>query len=447
MESPETENTDGNAVQQVKTNSDLRRGEWVKLSSNIVIPIIIGIFTIFIAVHQQNLAQANRDKDIAELIRRRTEDLAQEQKRREEDKELARQQRDDAKKAATAQLIEDRETARLQRELDWKIAEEKLKQEYELAEQQRTLSLNQREHEFDIDYQNYLTNQLLVEDRRKEKILNNYLRQLAKLLLEYDLTLNVSRTIFHSVLRMRTRMALKTVNPDRRTIIIRILHHGGLFTSEWEKEKLLLSHVNISGTQFGQLSGSNFTTYLTTYPCLIVEHADAQNATFRSIYLNSTSSFAYTNLDNTDWSFTELHNIVFNESLQMSNTIFSYTKLKSVKFQSIPMDYVSFQKNVRCEQCVFNDTSMLFARLDQTQFFYSRFESTNMADANLTHSKFHSTIFKNVIFDRANFSYSTFFNCQFHDVSMLNSSAINTDCTDLTDVNVNEGYCLVFKYK
>ena len=400
--------------------------DWMKFISNLAIPLIIGIFTISIAVHQQNLAQANRDKDIAELIRRRTEDLVQEQKRREEDKELARQQRDDAKKAATAQLIEDRETARLQRELDWKIAEEKLKQEYELAEQQRTLSLNQREHEFQVTQQNH-ENELLLEDERiKNTILLNYQRDIAKILQENSVSYEKADTLTQSVIYMKTRAALRLLDPMRRTIVIHTLIQVNLFRSEQGVMWNLLYRTNVSGVQFGRsnVEFENHDILSIDFPNL--NEADARNASFRSVAITNSPWFHYSNFDFTDWSFSRLKTIKYIVNATMNNAIFYESLLENIEFEGLSMNYVSFKNNKNCVSCSFLDTSMKHAQLNNARFNYSIFERLSLFKSNLSNSYFNYTMFEKISLEGSDLSDAVFQRCSFRFATITDCRMSNT---------------------
>jgi cell division protein FtsN len=134
--------------------------DWLKLISNIGIPLIIGIFTVVVAIHQQNVPRSNREKDAVEAAELRQKDL-----------ETALLQRRESNEIAQSQRAEDKEIARLQRELDLNMTIDKLAQENQLAEKQRNLSISQRTHELQIVYQNHLNEIRLEDERQKENTL------------------------------------------------------------------------------------------------------------------------------------------------------------------------------------------------------------------------------------------------------------------------------------
>jgi hypothetical protein len=68
--------------------------DWIELVSNAAIPLMIGAISLWIAIHQQNIAQSNRDKDASQAAEIRKQDLVSAQLQRDEDKETTRLQRE-----------------------------------------------------------------------------------------------------------------------------------------------------------------------------------------------------------------------------------------------------------------------------------------------------------------------------------------------------------------
>jgi uncharacterized protein YjbI with pentapeptide repeats len=446
-----------------KSCSRLRIRILLRLISNIIIPLIIGIFTIIIAVQQQNVAQTNRDKDIAQAAKLRSEDLERARLQRQEDNELARLQREEDKKNARSQREEekeigrlqrekdreiarlqradDQETARLQRELDLNLAKDKRIQEYELAEKQRSLYENQRIHEFGITQQNYMKDLILEDDRQKEKILVHYQRELAKLISNSNLIFNASYSKLRIILQMRTKAALRQLNSARRTIVVHTLFQADLFSESLREEKSPLYRTNVSGVQFGLPSGLIFSNYLMIYNYLDIEHADIRHASFRFVSFKNAPSFKYSNLDYTDWSFAQLSFITFKNKLTINDAIFHKTYFKYINFQNIPMNRVSFENNIRCDYCIFNGTSLSGARLFNSSFYYSIFISVSMADVNMSYSYFFDTSFQNVTLDRVDISNIVFDYGAFNQVSMINCTMHGAMFRSTSRLDVNKRGC------
>jgi uncharacterized protein YjbI with pentapeptide repeats len=428
-----------------------------------MIPIIIGVFTIIIAIQQQNVTQANRDKDAAQAAKLRSEDLERARLQREEDKESARLQREEDKKNAHLQREEekemarlqreedlenarlqradDQETARLQRELDLNMAKDKRIQEYELAEKQHSLYENRRIHEFGITQQNYMNDLTLKVSRQNDDILVNYQRDLSALLsdfrgIDYNILL---------ILQMKTRVTLQALNPVHRMVILQTLFQANLLRTELKKEISLLYKANLSGVDFRQFSGYYADDYAVALRLSDIEQADVRYASFRSVYFNnSLPLFTLSNFDYTDWSFSVLVYIRFTGEMTMNDVIFSESKLMAVDFLDISMNRVSFQRNKYCLECNFLDTSLLGVRLDNSNFVRSGFFHLSMADSNLSNGSFIGSVFEEVTLDRVDLSAAKFHRCIFQHVSMVNCSMFETVLNETKFLNVNLTGCTGF---
>jgi uncharacterized protein YjbI with pentapeptide repeats len=88
----------------------------------------------------------------------------------------------------------------------------------------------------------------------------------------------------------------------------------------------------------------------------------------------------------------------------MNEAIFFQSTLEEVRFEEIKINRISFENNKECHKCYFNETSMLGARLDNSNFQDASFTTLSMADASMYNSSFIGSTFVNVILDRVNFS-------------------------------------------
>jgi uncharacterized protein YjbI with pentapeptide repeats len=282
---------------------------------------------------------------------------------------------------------------------------------------------------------------MLEDDRRKEKLLVNYQRQLTKLLLHYQSIVNVSQHTLLFVLQMKTRTALRLLNPIRRTILVRGLRQAGLLDEAWKKEKSPLYRVNVSGVHFGQPPSHNFSNFLTKYDYLDIERADVRYASFRSVHFTQPPNFIFSMLDFTDWSYTKFSHMSFRGNMTMNNAIFTKSNLESVTFENIPMNQVSFRHNIQCKYCTFNRTSLLGAGLDNSTMEHSDFLFTSMADANMSKGFFFGSTFHNVILDRVDLSGADIGACKFRQVSMVNCTMTGAILQNAQFDNVNNRGC------
>ena len=409
------------------------KNSWLKLISTIAVPLIIGAFTVIVAVQQQKVAQSNREKDAALAADLRQKDLENALAQRQEDNEMAQSVR-----------AEDKETARFQRELDLNMTKEKLLQENQLAEEQRLLSTIQREHDLQIAYQNHLNEVLLEDERQKENILVTAQRQLATLLLDYGLSFEDPYDRFRFVIQMKTRAALRLLNPARRTILVRSLYQANLFRANWRGQEALLFRANVSGVHFGHPADDYEFDYAIFYEYLAINEADIRHASFRQVSFTTNLSFDHSNLDNTDWSYASLLRVSFKNRMSMNDALFFQSTLKDVLFEEMDVNRISFENNKVCSKCVFRETSMLAARLDHSNFPDSSFTSLSLADSSMYNASFVGATFINVVLDRVNLSHANLAWCLFRNVSAVNCSAPKTFFRETSFYHVDFSGCKGF---
>ncbi|CAF1431059.1 unnamed protein product, partial [Adineta ricciae] len=415
MEQPIDTNVQSSTERGGRESSNCLKTEYyLKVISNLTTPLIIGGFTIIASIQRQNVAQSHRQKDVLVRAERRVNDTEEAQIQREQDREIARLLH---RELTRFQLDDGKQTAYLQRELDLQIATNKLKQECELAEKQRSLYRAQRAHEIEIAQQNSLSNLKLEDERWKGTILVKYQRDLAKQLLFVDTNGNISHFIHMVILQMRTRSALRLLDPKRRTIVVHTLHQGGLLDVPWIKQQSPLFRVNCSGVDFGPSAGYTTSRFLLSYTNLDIEQADLQYATFHSVQLVNSPTFAFSNLEYTDWSYAELEFIEFSGKLTMNYAIFTKSNFEHVTFKKIPMNGVSFQNNVNCNECISTETPLLHALFDHADIYKSKFIHLSMADANMSKGIFIGMRFEHLNLDRADFSGANLMGAVFRNVS------------------------------
>ncbi|CAM4847370.1 unnamed protein product [Rotaria magnacalcarata] len=100
-------------------NCDLTMKALLQFISSLLLPLMLGVFTIIITIQQQRVATEQRMQDLNNSVQQRAEDRQMALEQRAQDKLIAKEQRDQD------------ERRRLQ---DLKIAEEKRDQDNLLAE-------------------------------------------------------------------------------------------------------------------------------------------------------------------------------------------------------------------------------------------------------------------------------------------------------------------------
>ncbi len=417
----------------------LRLSYLLKFISNAAIPLMIGVITLSIAIHQQKVVQSNRDSDATQAAELRRQDYEQGNLQREEDKKVARLQR-----------TEDKETARLQRDLDLKIANDKRLQDNEISEQQRNLSEFQRTQESQMARKIHQYNLILEEDRRKESILFEYQNDLATLLLDHESKSNKTRNTWWFVLQMKTGAALRQLDPARRTILVQTLLEADLLDVKVVRHQdALLYTANLSGVQFSRsVSNISFSRYDGINKALIIPRADLRYASFNNVLLSDNLSLTYSNLDYTDWSFALIANAFFTDDMSMNEATFYGSQIYGTRFdgyrhmsnfhRDIRMNRVSFEYNIECSHCLFQRVSLLGIRLNHSTFYEAKFFSLSMADGNLSNGSFIASTFQAVTLDRIDLSRANLGRCKFIEASMVDCFMFGTifQQTSFSDVNL-----------
>ncbi|CAF0797017.1 unnamed protein product [Adineta steineri] len=437
----------------------LRR--WLKILVKLTITIIIGVFTIIISIHQQNVNQSIYNKHTAQVAqlyennreqirRRRQEDIEtvrlqrEEDKnfsclQREEDQKIFNRQREEDRQDACVQRLEDKESAGIQREIDLKLATDKRLQEYKLAEIQRSLYQNKRSNLLEIDQENYLSERIVKKNRKSDDILMNYQRELSGLLSNLQTKLDELDPTFLLVLQMQTKTTLQLLDATRRTILVKNLIQANILRDKWNGKMSILYGANVSGVQFDQL----FNHRTISFPD--IEHADVRYASFRSVFVRGSSSFAYSDFDYTDWSFAELINFDFDRKMTMNNAIFRNSQMIDVAFHDVLMNQVSFQYNKNCSNCIFVDASLVAARFDHSIFPKATFGLTTVADGNMSSGTFVESDFERVILDRVDLNGADCRRCTFLNVSMVNCSMYDIKLEGANFSHVNLTGCIGLK--
>ncbi|CAF1531745.1 unnamed protein product, partial [Rotaria sordida] len=119
-------------------NCRLTLKDGLQFISSLLLPLMLGVFTVIITLEQQRISQEQRSQDLAELRLQREEDMNNSMLQRALDKQIAKEQR---------------EQDELRRVQDLNISESKRAHDDELAEKQRDLL--EKLHELAIETQRH----------------------------------------------------------------------------------------------------------------------------------------------------------------------------------------------------------------------------------------------------------------------------------------------------
>lgn len=208
--------------------------ELLKMMAQILIPLMIGTFTVVIALQQHNLAKENREKDI--------------------------------------------EIAQQLREQQWSLDEKRRKQELELDEARRQQDL------------------AIAENNHQDSIFNVYIRDLSDLLLMNKF--NLSRSLLDSIIRPMTLTILRQLDPSRKLLLLKFLYESKMLRADYEQSRLDLTDADLRDMVFGpnrmphlSLVGASLidSTFIRTDLTLAdFQRADLTNASFINATLVQT---------------------------------------------------------------------------------------------------------------------------------------------------------------
>jgi uncharacterized protein YjbI with pentapeptide repeats len=287
--------------------------------SSLILPMMLGVFTVVITFQQQKLAQEQRIEDM----------------------NVARQR-----------WLEDRNESRLHRDLDWNIS------------QSAQAAQNKANH-----------------DQYQDEVLVSYIKEVGDLLEKKNGTLT-SDPLTHTLARVKTLNAIRQLDGTRSIHILRFLHEAGQLTNTNESCALDISTAELTGTDFresgrllydGEISLAGVHLMESTFSERPLRHL---NFSFAELY---NVNFSFAHLFNVNFSSALLLNVTFS-SARLNNVTFSSAGLANVTFSSAELDNVNFSfarlDNVTFSSAELKNVNFSSARLgnvNQTYFSAVRF--------------------------------------------------------------------------
>lgn len=225
------------STQNHRTNRRSSIRETLKVIAQILVPLMIGTFTVVIALQQHNTAKENRKKDL----------------------EIA------------AQL----------REQQYQLDEQRRSQEFQLEEARRTQDIE------------------IALNKQRDSVFDSYIRDLSHLLLisNYQLT----RSMLNSIVRPMTLTILRQIDPPRKVLLLKFLYESKMIRRDEKSSLLDLSDGDFNGIRLEKLSMTNISlvgTSLTNSSFVLVdfsggdfERTDLTDSKFLSVRLFSTNFY------------------------------------------------------------------------------------------------------------------------------------------------------------
>jgi uncharacterized protein YjbI with pentapeptide repeats len=395
--------------------------------SSLIVPLMLGVFTVVITFHQQKLAQEQRNEDM----------------------QLLREQR-----------LEDKNESRAQRKQEWDIA------------------IKNQE----------IQNQMAI-DRYRDEVLVAYIKEIGELLEKNNGSLT-SDSVTRTLARVKTLNVLRQLDGSRQIHVIRFLYEARQLSNTNESDAIDISKTELTNIDFRELTLLMIIEKISlavihlqncTFSSMVLINvnfffARLENVDFSSAELYSANfssaklygaNFSSALLLDVDFSSAKLYGINFS-SAKLYGVNFSSAKLKDVDFSSAELTNVNFSSSYELENVNFSSATLIdvnfssatlidvnfssaeFSGCDYTLFFLMRFIFliTVYWPSSFHHAKMAHTIFvkcncKWADFSYANLSMSVFWHANlwgaiFHnaDLTKTNFSLANLLEADLTNTTV-----------
>ena len=233
----------------------------LKIIAQVLIPLMLGVFTVVIALQQHNLGKENRQKDL-------------------------------------------------------EIADRNRLQEYQINEQHR-------KQEFTLDEAHRNQDLSIADNNHRDSVLNTYVHDLTNLLLRNNY--NLSRPLLNSIIRPMTLTVLRQLDPSRKILLVKFLYESKMLNTNFEETRVDLSDADLNGIKFGPIRMQNLsliatslinTTFIRTdLTSADFQRADLTNALFINATLSKVSfyrtrlirvQFFQSNFDQADLSLSDL---------------------------------------------------------------------------------------------------------------------------------------------
>lgn len=356
--------------------------------SALLLPLMLGVFTIVITIEQQRVSKEQREQDLAELRLQREQDLNNSMLQRALDRQIAKEQR------------EQDERRRLQ---DLSISESKRLQDDELAAKQRDLLEKQRAHELAIETQ-----------RHQDTLLVAYMNEVGALIEKNNGSLGANPLIA-TLVRVKTLTLARQIDSTRNTQVVQFLYESGQLTKGHQPLDIRgaeFSGINLSAAAYplsmrglhlvgARLSNASF------------ENRDLMDADFSAAFLDGVS-FARTDLHRVDFSRTLLLKTDFTGAL-ITESIFNHANMVRVQaptttfhncqFVGVSLRQIQVTPRTRFEYCNFTDIVDLYnMNFNSMEFRKSYFKNVHIRDSIFTNANLDYTQFIDVISTRNDFT-------------------------------------------
>ncbi|CAF4411907.1 unnamed protein product [Rotaria sp. Silwood2] len=388
----------------LKTYFGLTINDFLRLISSLLLPLALGIFTVVITFHQQNVA-----------TKQRLEDRALAERQREQDLNISREQRLQDLNMFAIQREYDLNISREQHQLDKDIAEERRIQENIIAEKQRNLSEQQRAHELKI-----------AQEQLRDSLLVNYMNDIGLLLKNNNGSLT-SDSVTAILARAKTLVAIQQLDAARNAFLIQFLYEA----------KQLINGANPLDISDADLNGIDLSSET-------IFHKKLHNLSLTGTVLRNVS-FSKCDLSYANFSGSDLRDARFIET-KLDYVDFSRSSIVRTDFSDAVLRYTKFI-DVQSRRIIFRhadltNASFISSVLGQAVFVNSFCQNVNFSDASLKQADFTNAKLKDAILirtqlERANFSRVNLSGMTLYKLNLLTSNFTDARCVETVFARAN----------
>ena len=316
----------------------------LRIVSSLILPLMLGSFTIFITVYQHMSAKTDRREDLKRADIQRNNDL----------KRFENQRR------------EDRNELRLQRE-----------QELFIAKANRELK------------------NVVAGNQYQDVIFKDYIKEIGDLMKENNGSVTSNR-ITIALARVKTLIVLRQLDGSRQTHVIRFLYETAKISDTDEPIAVVLKTAELTNVNFQQITWSGKIENM-SFPDIII-----RNCTFGERTKISLVSFASTRFHTVNFSAARLTDVDFSfTNFRYGN--FASATIINADFSSIMMSTSNFSK-ANIKDASFSMATLWTTRFSSSIIRNINFSSASLGTINFSLAQINTITFSSAKLGAVNFS-------------------------------------------
>ncbi|CAF1666319.1 unnamed protein product [Rotaria sp. Silwood1] len=387
--------------------------------SQLLLPLVIGIFTVVITLDQRNENRIQRYEDRRLAEQQRQQDLNISRQQRLEDRELAKDQREQDLNISREQREVDKLIAEQQRLHDKQLAAEKREADDLNAAIQRNMTRDQRIYEINVEQDRYQKE----NEKYLDALLMSYYNEMGELLQKTNEKSLSSNSIIFSLARAKTLNVIEQIGPIRTVHLLMFLYDAGQLSVG--ENSLDLTEANLNGidlrNQRGLINISLKGAHLNN-ASFVGQNLSYGN--FRNAHLNHANfsgsicigtifdgarlikaDFSHTDIRNASFIQVDLRQATFYKTIG-KNSHFKYARMQQTNFSDAHFDFIPFNTRGFIESNL-AASDFRRAHLEQSQLVFCNMTQIDFSDANLRRANLTASLMPYASFDNTDLGGAT----------------------------------------